>query len=355
MGELSFEVATRLRHAEMHIQATVCADEPLAVVGPSGAGKSTLLRLIAGLQVPSAGHVRIGSNVLFDSHGRVNVRVEDRRIGMVFQKLQVFPHLSVWDNITFSPYCDRQYAEQLINALGIGHLRTTRVTRISGGEQQRVALARALAMQPRALLLDEPTSSLDAHTRQSVLTDLAQRLRGYGIPVIIVTHSFEEAAMLADRIIVMEHGKAIQCGTTFDLVARPAHPFVAHLTGTNVLRGHAHLANASGMTRIDVSMPDERHHSIFVADSYRGSVQLLISPTDISLSPPGGPTDTSMRNHLTGTVTSLVPFERRVRVQLDALLTVEVTRAAIEELGLELGDQIVASFKATAVRVLPLE
>src|SRR5581483_10097574 len=180
--------------------------ETVALVGPSGAGKTTVLRAIAGL-VPA--RVRLGGE------DWTSLPPEERSVGLVFQDYALFPHLSVERNVAFAGD-----PGDLLERLGIAHLRRARPGELSGGERQRVALARALARRPRVLLLDEPTAALDPHTRGAVRAQLRALLRELGLPTLLVTHDFEDAAALADRIGVLADGRLRQLGTARDLVAR---------------------------------------------------------------------------------------------------------------------------------------
>ena len=163
---------------------------------------------------------------------------ERRRVGLVHQEGALFPHLSVRDNVAFGAR-DPARVDELLTRLRIAPLARERPGRISGGERQRVALARALARDPGVLALDEPLSALDAATRTAVRTELQDVLAELGLPALLVTHDFADAAVLADRIGVLAHGRLRQIGSPHELVERPADAFVAQLTGSNVLWGEA--------------------------------------------------------------------------------------------------------------------
>jgi len=159
----------------------------LALVGPSGSGKSTVLRAVAGLVRPAAGHIAVGDDVLFDGRRGVDLPPERRRVGLVFQEYALFPHMTVRQNVE---YARRHAADEYLERFRIAHLATARPGELSGGERQRVALARALAREPAVLLLDEPLSALDAHTKTTVRAELHELLAGLDIPVLLVTHDF---------------------------------------------------------------------------------------------------------------------------------------------------------------------
>jgi len=203
------------------------ASETLVLVGPSGAGKSTVLRAVAGLERPREGRVAVGDEVWFDAQRRVNLPPDRRSVGLVFQQYALFPHMTVLGNVRFG---GRTGAEELLERLGIAHLAAARPAEISGGERQRVALARALSRRPRVLLLDEPMAALDPHTRDAVRAELRGTLAELGLPTVIVSHDFEDAVALANRVAVMDTGRIVQTGTARELAGSPATAFVEALT-----------------------------------------------------------------------------------------------------------------------------
>jgi molybdate transport system ATP-binding protein len=225
MGILTVELAVPLRSFRLELSLAVAA-ETVAIVGPSGAGKSTVLRAIAGLVRPQAGRVALGDDVWFDSTMGIDRAPEDRSVGMVFQQYALFPHLSVQKNVEFG---GKERAADLLERLGIAHLAHTRPAQLSGGERQRVALARALARSPKVLLLDEPLSALDPHTRDGVRAELAGHLTRLALPTLLVSHDVADAIALADRVGVIRDGRIIQLGTPSELAAAPADEFVARV------------------------------------------------------------------------------------------------------------------------------
>jgi ABC-type sulfate/molybdate transport systems ATPase subunit len=225
MGLLSVELAVPLRSFRLELSLVIAA-ETVAIVGPSGAGKSTVLRAIAGLLQPQAGRVALDDDVWFDSTAGVDRAPEDRSVGMVFQQYALFPHLSVRSNVEFG---GKQQAQALMERLGIAHLARARPAQLSGGERQRVALARALARSPKVLLLDEPLSALDPHTRDVVREELAGHLSELALPTLLVSHDIADAIALADRVGVIREGRIIQLGTPAELAAAPADDFVARV------------------------------------------------------------------------------------------------------------------------------
>ncbi len=341
---LSVDLAVPLRSFELSVALAVDG-ETLALVGPSGAGKTTVLHAIAGLVRPARGRVELDGAALFDSEAGIDVPPDRRRVGLVFQEYALFPHLSVAANVAFG---GRDRAAELLERFGIEHLAAARPAELSGGERQRVALARALARDPAVLLLDEPMSALDAHTRATVRAELQELLRDLGLPVIVVTHDFEDAAALADRVGVISQGRILQVGTPADLVAAPSDAFVASFTGGNLLHGTAR-PSPDGLTEVVL----DGGAVVFSTDSGEGRVGVVVHPWEVSIADAGAPPSDSALNHLAAPIASVVALGNRVRVRVGPLVG-EVTAASAERLGLERGKVVVASFKATGARLVPL-
>jgi molybdate transport system ATP-binding protein len=333
---LRVDIALPLRDFELAVELEVAAGETVALVGPSGAGKSTLLRAVAGLVRPQRGRIACGET-WFD--GRVDRSPEERSVGFVFQDYALFPHLSVEQNVGFGGPLDG-----LLDRFHIAHLARARPRDLSGGERQRVALARALARKPRVLLLDEPMSALDPHTRADVRGELRALLHEFGLPTLLVTHDFEDAAALADRVGVLVEGELRQVATPSDLVAEPADAFVAALAGGNLLCGVARPLK-TGLTQVDL----DEGGVCYSTDARNGPVTVLVYPWDVSLAHEQ-PVDSAL-NHLSGEIGSVVQIGNRVRVRVGQL-TAEVTAASAERLGLRRGERVIATFKATATRLV---
>ncbi len=342
MASLRLDLSLPLRNFDLELALEV-GRETVALVGPSGAGKTSVLRAIAGLARPARGTVACGDDVWFDAKRRIDRRPEERSVGFVFQEYALFPHLSVERNVTFGG----GRADSLLWRLHIEHLAKAKPSELSGGERQRVALARALARQPRVLLLDEPMAALDPHTRGKVRAELHDLLRELGLPTLLVTHDFEDAAALADRVGVLVAGRLRQLGSPADLLGSPADPFVAEFAGANVLAGVAE-PGPDGLTRFSF----DGGRVVLSTDEARGATALVVYPWDVSLAR-AAPVDSAL-NHLPAEIVSLVRVGNRVRVRLP-FLTAEITAASAERLALRPGEAVVASFKATQARLLPAD
>jgi molybdopterin-binding protein len=337
MASLRFDLTVPTRSFELAVALEV-GRETVALVGPSGAGKTTVLRAVAGLVRPSRGTVEC-DGVLWFGPG-TNLRPEQRSVGFVFQEYALFPHLTVEQNVRFGGGA----VDGLLERLGIADLTRAKPRDLSGGERQRVALARALARRPQILLLDEPMAALDPHTRTAVRGELRDLLHELGLPALLVTHDFEDAAALADRVGVLVDGKLRQVGTPAELLAEPADPFVASFAGANLLEGAASAApGALTAVRLD------RGATVYSTDDERGRVTVAVYPWDVALAREA-PDDSAM-NHLREEIVSLAPVGNRVRVRLRTL-TAEITAASAERLELRPGDSVVASFKATQARLI---
>jgi molybdate transport system permease protein len=238
----------RLAHAGHHAR--------LAILGPSGAGKSFTLRCLAGLYGPGVGRVRL------DRADLSRRPPERRRIGWVPQGDGLFPHLNVWQQLNFGVGTDAALARFWLGRLGLGGLEARRPNQLSGGQRQRVAVARALARQPELLFLDEPFSSLDRPVRDELRRELRQVQTELGISTVLVTHDPEEAALLADEVIILDHGRVLQSGPRGEVFAHPVSPQVARVLAIDNVRPGRMIHRGrlrSGDTELDVprdGLPD---------------------------------------------------------------------------------------------------
>ena len=338
MAKLELDITVALRAFDVQVALSV-GEETVALVGPSGAGKTTVLRAIAGLHRPRSGRIALGPDTWFDSARRIDRPPERRSVGLVFQEYALFPHLSVRANVAFG---GRERVDELLERLGIPQLAREKPGRLSGGERQRVAVARALARDPAVLLLDEPLSALDAHTRTEVREQLADVLAELAIPALIVTHDFTDAAALAPRVGVLLEGRLHQLGTPAELLARPADAFVASLTGGNLLLGHATAAADGGSSvRLDSGA------TIRSSERAAGRVGVAIHPWHVGVE---HEPRSDAANAIAGMVGATTLHGGRHRVRIGELLA---ERAVDGGVTLERGATAYAVFAPEDVRLVP--
>jgi iron(III) transport system ATP-binding protein len=228
--------------------------EHLTLLGPSGCGKTTTLRAIAGLETPTSGEIRIDDRAVYSSHRKVNLPPEKRELSMVFQSYAIWPHMTVAENVAYGLKLRKTPKDEIdkrvttvLGMVRLSGLGDRPASRLSGGQQQRVALARAIAFNPKALLLDEPLSNLDAKLRAEMRVELRELQQTIDVTSIYVTHDQEEALAISDRIIVMNGGLIEQIGTPADIYDRPRTRFVADFIGAaNIIVGKVEPDGTNG-------------------------------------------------------------------------------------------------------------
>lgn len=272
------------------ISLDVRSGELVAVIGPSGSGKSTLLKLVSGLETGHSGRIAL------DGQDLSHTPVHQRHIGMVFQNYALFPHLNVLDNVAYGlklrkvPIGDRQRrAQALLDMVGLGDYAWRAIAQLSGGQQQRVALARALAIDPRALLLDEPLSALDASVRGHLRDQIRAIQQRFKATTLLVTHDQEEALTMADRVAVMQDGRLLQIAAPRELYEHPVNRAVAKFVGLSTLLP----ATVSARDRVDLGFAELAAPT--GARVIGAAVHVLIRPEHIQADPPPG-----SLNRLTG-------------------------------------------------------
>ena len=333
---------------DLDVDLSIAPGEVVALLGPNGAGKTSVLRALAGLLTIDAGRIALDGIVLDEPANAIRMPVEQRPIGVVFQDYLLFPHLSVLENVAFGlrsrgvgRTTATARARSWLDRVGLGPAANRKPGSLSGGQAQRVALVRALATGPALLLLDEPMAALDVSTRVELRRELRQHLESFRGVRLLVTHDPVEAMAMADRLIVLEHGRVLQTGSPAEVTQRPRSRYVADLVGVNLFRGTARhdvitISGGGSLTAVGV------------AD---GNVFAVVHPRTVALyraRPDGTP-----RNVWEGRATDLDLQGDRVRVRLEGSpsIVAEVTPAAVRELGLDRGDQVWIGVKATEVDV----
>lgn len=317
--------------------------EYFMILGPSGAGKTLLLEVIAGIFTPDRGRI------LMEGVDITHHPPERRGMAYIPQNYALFPHLTVFDNIAYGLRLRKvpkekieERVKELAGILGISHLLHRKPKTLSGGEAQRVAIGRALILNPKILLLDEPFANLDARSRAGLMREMKRWRRELEITALHVTHSFEEAVSLGDRVGVMLGGRLVQIGSIREVFGKPRDEEVAQFLGfENIIEGEAsgRILKANGIL---IELPRE----------VKGKVRAGIRPEDIVISEE--PLKSSARNEFKGKVDAIEDLGALVRLTIkieNLRLRAFITRSSLVELGIEEGKDVYVSFKATAIHV----
>ncbi len=331
----------------------VRAGESLAIIGPNGAGKSTLLLQLALLDRPARG------SVLFDGEAtRGHELALRRRMAVVFQQPLLLDR-SVGANVEMGlrmrgvPSAERnQRTARWLERFGVGGFAGRSARTLSGGEAQRVSLARAFALEPEVLLLDEPFSALDTPTRGAIIGDLGSALAGTRVTTVLVTHDHDEAARLGDRAAVLIGGQIRQIGAPAEVFGAPADEAVAAFVGVETMIPATVVGRQDGLVALSAGTCTIEA----VADGVFERALVCLRPEDVTISGVGEAIPSSARNKIVGRVRRIVPTGADARVEVDCggfPLIARLTRRSIEDLGLAPGVDVVASFKATAVHLIP--
>jgi len=355
---LSVNVKKRQGAFELNVAFESAAPGLVALFGRSGCGKSTTVNLIAGILRPDTGSIRLNGETLYDARERVNVPVEHRRIGYMFQEPRLFPHLSVLGNLRYGerrapPAARHIELDEVSELLGLSEFLGRRTWQLSGGEKRRVALARALLSQPRLLLLDEPLAALDAARREELMPYLARLRDRLSIPMIYVSHEFEEVLRLATHVVLLEAGAVVAQG---DIASVSRRPELRAIVGPEaigaVLEGEIETVDAAGeLARVRVGDGHLNIEAEGMRPGQRVRVQLLARELIVAIEPPRG---LSVRNALRGLVRSIEADDAHSRMlEVDiggACLIVRVTAAASHELALSVGRSVWVLVKTVSLR-----
>jgi len=321
--------------------------EYFIILGPTGSGKTVLLESIAGLYTPERGQIFI------DGREITRLEPEKRGISIVYQDQVLFPHLNVRDNITFGLRLRKEKKAEveqvlawLVKLLDIGHLLHRQPDTLSGGERQKVAIARALSIRPRLLLLDEPLSALDSENREAVQQELRRIHDELGVTTVHVTHDFEEAIALADRIAVIGNGRVQQVGTPEQIFRQPNSEFVARFAMVrNILSGEVVRDgdDEAGFKTDGIT--------ISVVTGLDGPAHASLRPEDVLVS--HAPFPSSARNSFSGTITDVVDKGSvlYLTVNVPPQFVCLVTHHSFDAMGLGVGQPVYLTFKASAVHV----
>ncbi len=332
----------------------------IALFGPSGSGKTTLLHVLAGLLRPQEGSLHLQDRCLSDADKGLFVQPHQRRVGLLFQDLRLFPHLSAGDNLLFGHRLagagrEGPAPKEVVEALELGPLLQRQPAHLSGGERQRVALGRALLASPGLLLMDEPLAALDLQLRRQILPYLRWVQERWQIPIVYVSHSLPEILDLTEQMVVLGQGKVCGHGEVFDVLGQTLHgEQVEPFSTASLLKVVVGFSHEEGdYVRAVVGEQELTLPFKALSPGYAGKV--AVGPDDVmlALQPLSG---VSARNQLKGTVVRLSPLHGRqlVHVQIaeDAVIRAELTQNAIDDLGIQIGGQVVCVVKTSSFRWL---
>lgn len=341
------------------------AGELLALVGPSGSGKSTILRCIAGLNQPDKGFVHCGHEVWLDRQHNVWLPTQERRIGFVFQDYALFPHLTAAQNVIvalghLNPNERVGKAFELLERVNLKGLEGRYPDRLSGGQRQRVALARALAREPEILLLDEPFSAVDQVTRKKLQQELAILRRDIKIPILLVTHDLDEAAVLADRLYVLHKGQTLQNGPPDEVSSRPVSALVARLMGhsnifSGTIKSHDESAEKTYIDWGELTLELALNTSFGIG----AEVDWVIHPAHLIMHRRGRPSLGERENPVFGVVHELIELGESSKVGLQLggdeprFLNFTVSRHSALRNGLAVGVEAGVSLLAEGIHLMP--
>jgi molybdate transport system ATP-binding protein len=354
---LEVAVSKRLGSFALDVRFALPSAGVVALFGPSGCGKSTVINLIAGLLGADAGRIVLDGSVLLDSQAAIAVAAERRRIGYVFQDSRLFPHLSVAANLHYAlaravgPHFVS--LEEVVRLLDLEALMPRRTRQLSGGERQRVAIGRALLSQPRLLLLDEPLASLDRQRREEVLPYLESLRDRLAIPMVYVSHRFEEILRLATHIVLMSAGSVTAQGSMAQIsLDRRLRALIGPDAVGAIIDGQiVGPETASGLTRVRVGGGELKIPGAAPPPGTALRLQLLARDVIVSTQPPR---DLSVRNSLAGRVTSVCDEDANSDlIMIDiggAEIMAQVTKAATRELALRAGLPVWALIKSVSLR-----
>jgi len=329
------------------------------IYGPSGSGKTSLLNSICGLAKPEKGKIAINNTTVFDAEKRINLPVEKRSIGYVFQEGRLFPHMSVEKNLWYGYKKEKQNLlsfEEVVELLNLSHILKSKPSKISGGERQRTALGRSLLSSPELLLLDEPFSAVDAGLREQILPFLLKIHQTVNIPILVVSHDITDLLKLSNRLCIIKQGRCIGHDDYHNLLKNKQ---VQNILGTDALINSVNMKvsfvdELNGLTILS-SKATENKVSVLCERSNQPyqigqDIKIFIKPDDIALSSQKIETIT-MQNQLYGTITDIIEREKVMLCVVDVgfPMLVEITAKSLNRLKIEIGSTTWCLFKSVAI------
>ena len=335
-------------------------NELVVLFGPSGSGKTTFFKCISGITEPDNGKITVNSKVYYDRGEKINLPVQKRNLGYVFQSYTLFPHMNVRKNIEYGlKGWEKQAREkrvmEMLDLLHIEELEIRYPSQLSGGQKQRVSLARALAPKPELLLLDEPFSALDKEIRVELTEKIKSLQNKLGIPILFITHNLEEAFLLADKILILHGGKVQQFGTPEEIFYHPKNLYVAELAGMSNIFSDAWVEGYDEESRSTVLKSRDlrikvKHLSFKAGDK----VSWGIHPENITLLLPGSGSEDQDENTYSAYVNSIINKGPRKLIALklaryNNVLTAEVPSQLVDALKLSAGDSCLVKMEMSRV------
>jgi ABC-type Fe3+/spermidine/putrescine transport system ATPase subunit len=336
-------------------------NKTLALLGPNGSGKTTLLNMISGLLTPDQGNIYINNTMVNGSIGskKVNLKPFERKIGYVFQTMSLFPHMKIQDNIAYGlkslQLSEREIKKRTNNMLefvGLTEYAQAYPGQLSGGQQQRAALARSLAPEPQVMLLDEPVSAVDPQLKEPFRLELKKYLQTLEITTVYVTHNFNEAYMMADKIAVLGNGHIEQVGDREEIFDKPQTTYVAKFLGFNIFEGKV-VKKQNEYLQIEINNIFLLSTSAINAELAGKNVTVTIKPEDITLSTEKPTTNTNITNNLQGIITEIIQTHSTTQITIDVgfLIKTKSAHISIKKVGVTVGDKVYITFSPSTLNI----
>ncbi len=341
------------------IDLDIAQGEMLVLLGPSGCGKTTTMRCIAGLETPNTGRIALSGRVVFDDKAGINVPTNQRHVGMVFQSYAIWPHMSVFQNVSFplemenvSRDAIKRRVTDILKLVGLGGLEERGASYLSGGQMQRVALARSLVMEPAVLLFDEPLSNLDARLRDHLRVQLRELQTQLKITSVYVTHDQREALALADKIVVMETGHVQQVADPVTLYRHPRTAAIADFLGYSNVFDVKVAERNNGSTIVALGTNGTRLTAMGAPPETAAGLAACVRPDDVTIRTGS----TSGENVIQGEVllASFVGSHMQYRVKVSNDLVWEALSSDVSAM-IRIGDKVSLSVHPGSVLLLPKE
>lgn len=337
------------------------SDGITGIFGPSGSGKTSLMHAISGLATPASGSISIDDRCVFDTEQKINVPIDKRNIGYVFQEGRLFPHMSIEKNLLYGVkkgVKNKISFEEVVKLLNLEHLLSSRPSQVSGGERQRTALGRSLLSSPDILLLDEPFSAVDTNLRNQILPFIIRIQQKVNIPILVVSHDLPDLLKLTDTLCIIKNGNCLGHGGYYELLKTKA---ITEIFGTNSLVNSIEMKvfetrKETGLsllrwkqTEKEVLIKCEKSKHIYEKNQ---NVKIFINADDIALSN-DKLENVTIQNQIEGTVTYIIKRESTQLCIIDAgfTLVVEITSDSLSRMNISKGTQVWCLFKSVAIDV----